>query len=65
MDNIVSRLFLIETTDARMIGEVVGEAIDVLKREVDPELRRSFGLWLRWLLKKRNIDIEIDIETIE
>ncbi|MGV8119092.1 MAG: Rpn family recombination-promoting nuclease/putative transposase [Candidatus Xenobiia bacterium LiM19] len=64
MDNIVSRLFLIETTDARMIGEVVGEAIDVLKREVDPELRRSFGLWLRWLLKKRNIDIEIDIETM-
>jgi len=64
MDNLVSRLFLIETSDVKKIGEVIGEAIDVLKREVDSELQRSFGLWLRRLFKKRNIDIEIDIETM-
>jgi len=64
MNNIVSRLFLIETSEVLKIGEVIGEAIDVLKREVDSELQRSFGMWLRWSLRKRKIYAEIDIETM-
>jgi len=64
MDNIVARLFLMETSDIEKVGEVIGEAIDVLHREVGEELRRSFGLWLRWTLRKRKIDAKIDIETM-
>ena len=64
MDNIVARLFLMETANAGNAGKVIGEAIDVLHREVDKELQRSFGLWLRWTLRKRRIDVEIDIETM-
>jgi predicted transposase/invertase (TIGR01784 family) len=64
IDNLVSRLFLIETAEVERIAEVVTEAVEVLKREVDPELQRNFGLWLRRLFEKRRIDVDIDIVTM-
>ncbi|MDQ7822543.1 MAG: Rpn family recombination-promoting nuclease/putative transposase [Candidatus Eremiobacteraeota bacterium] len=65
MDNIVSRLFLIETAETSDLTEVIAEAVEFLKKSVDPELQRTFGLWIRKLFKKRtNRDIEIDLTTM-
>jgi predicted transposase/invertase (TIGR01784 family) len=64
LNNIVSRLFLIERANVKELGEAVSEAIDVLKKEVDIELQRSFGRWLRKLFEKKKIAIQIDIETM-
>ncbi len=66
IDNLVSHLFLIETANVKELAEVVevvGKAVDVLRREVDPELQRNFGLWLRKQFKKKKIDIDIDVQS--
>jgi predicted transposase/invertase (TIGR01784 family) len=64
LNNIVSLLFLIERANVKELGEIVSDAIDVLKKEVDEELQRSFGRWLRKLFEKKKIAIHIDIETM-
>ncbi len=64
IDNIVSRLFLIELADVDEVGALVKEAFDVLRGEVDKELRRNFGLWLCKVLEKRKVHVDIDMETM-
>jgi len=42
----------------------VERILAILEKEVDKELRRSFGLWLNRLFEKRKIPLSIDIEKL-
>jgi hypothetical protein len=64
LNNLVSYLFMIEMTDVKGLAEIAGRAVDLLKREVSGELRRTFGLWIRKLFNRRKVDIPIDVETM-
>jgi len=64
LNTLTSNLFLIETGDTEKIGEVAERIIAILEKEVDKELRRSFGLWLNRLFEKRRIPVSIDIEKL-
>ena len=64
LNTLTSNLFLIETGDTKKIGEVVERILAILEKEVDKELRRSFGLWLNRLFEKRKIPVSIDIEKL-
>ncbi|MHC9543703.1 MAG: Rpn family recombination-promoting nuclease/putative transposase [Vulcanimicrobiota bacterium] len=61
MDSLVSHLFLIETAGVKELAELVGRVVDLLRKEVEPELQQNFGIWLRKLFRKRKMDIDIDI----
>lgn len=60
LENIVSRLFLIETARAQDLAEIIKDVIILLKKEVNPELQRDFGIWLRRILRKRKINFDIE-----
>ncbi|MGV8118269.1 MAG: Rpn family recombination-promoting nuclease/putative transposase [Candidatus Xenobiia bacterium LiM19] len=64
LNTLTSNLFLIETGDTMEIGGVVERIIAILEKEVDKELKRSFGLWLNRLFEKRRIPVSIDIEKL-
>ena len=59
LDTLVSRLFLIETSEPEDLAKIIEDAIIILKKEVNPELKRDFGIWLRRILAKRDIDFDI------
>ena len=64
LNTLTANLFLIETGDTAKIGEVVERILAILDKELDKELRRSFGLWLNRLFEKRKLPVSIDIEEL-
>ncbi len=64
LNTLTANLFLIETGETEKIGEVVERILAVLEKEVDKELKRSFGIWLNRLFEKRKLPMTIDIENL-
>lgn len=66
IQNLVARLFLIENSNVKELGEIIEDVIKVLKSEVNRELQLDFGLWLRGILKRKNFDVDInDLDEME
>jgi len=57
--NLVSRLFLIETSQVEELADIIVDVIKILKKEVNKELQRDFGLWVRGVLRKKQIDLDL------
>jgi predicted transposase/invertase (TIGR01784 family) len=57
--NLVAKMFLIETSGLVELVDVVEGVLRILRAEIDPLLQRDFGKWLRTMLKRKNIEIDI------
>ena len=57
--NLVARLFLIETSQIAELTDIIEDAVRILKKEVSKELQRDFGLWIRGVMRKKNVDIDL------
>jgi predicted transposase/invertase (TIGR01784 family) len=57
--NLVSRLFLIETSRINELSDIIEDVIKILHKEVNKELQRDFGLWVRGILRKKQIDLDL------
>ncbi len=57
--NLVARLFLIETSHINELADIIEDVVNILKKEVSKELQRDFGLWIRGVMKKKNVDIDL------
>ena len=59
MRNLVSRMFLIELSEMDELIDIIEDTVKILKKEVSKELQRDFGLWIRGILYKKGVDIDI------
>lgn len=60
IENLVSSLFLIETSEVKLLADIIVKILHILRKEVNTELQRDFGLWLRGILRKKKVDIDLD-----
>ena len=59
LDNLVAKMFMVETCGPAELPGVIRETTRILRTEVDLKLQRHFGLWVRAGLRKRKIDVNI------
>ncbi|MEQ8223011.1 MAG: Rpn family recombination-promoting nuclease/putative transposase, partial [Candidatus Eremiobacterota bacterium] len=60
IENLVSRLFLIELSKIEELADIIEDTINILKKEVNKELQRDFGLWIRGILGKKHFNIDLN-----
>jgi len=64
--NLVTRLFLIETSQIKELADIIEDVIKILGKEVNKELQKDFGLWIRGILRKKQIDLDLtELEEME
>jgi len=59
LKNLVAHLFMLETSSAEELASTIEGIIRILNKEVEPKLKRDFGLWVRGVLLRKRIDIDI------
>ena len=59
LDSLVAKMFMLETSDVTNLPDTVAGVMKVLKTEVNPILRRDFGVWIRGMLRKKKIDLDV------
>ena len=52
-------MFMLETSDVTSLPDTMAGVMKVLKTEVNPILRRDFGVWIRGMLRKKKIDLDV------
>ena len=50
---------MIETSQIKDLADIIEDVIKILHKEVNKELQRDFGLWVRDILRKKQIDLDL------
>ena len=59
INNLVASLFLIEQSNIEELTDIIAHVVKILAKEINKELRRDFGLWMRAAMKTRGLDIDL------
>jgi len=59
IENLVARLFLIELSEINELVDIIDDTVKILKKEVNKELQRDFGLWVRGILGKKHVELDL------
>jgi len=60
LNNLVAQLFNIENSSIKELDNAIGKILKILKKEVNKELQRDFGLWIRQTLRIRNSNFDVE-----